>query len=320
MQYMDKQPKILIVDDNKVNVELLRTQLKPYPYDLETAYDGEEALAKVQKTNPDLILLDLMMPKVSGFEVCRAIKQNKETQFIPVIVITALQELDDKLKAIELGADDFLIKPINRLELTTRIKSLLHLKSLHDDLDTSENILFSLAGALEAKDFYTRGHSERVGDLGFKMGRKLGLSERQLEAIRKGSLLHDIGKIGVKETILLKPGKLTDEEMAHIKSHPKRGFDICSPLRSIEDCLPIIRSHHERIDGQGYPDGLRGEDIPLLAKIIAVADSFDAMTTDRPYRKGMTKEQALKIYENERDGGQWEPELVDILVEVLKEE
>ncbi|MFH1874534.1 MAG: HD domain-containing phosphohydrolase [Pseudomonadota bacterium] len=317
---MDKRPKILIVDDNRVNVELLRTQLKPYPYDLETAFDGEDALDKVNKTNPDLILLDLMMPKVSGFEVCKAIKRNKNTQFIPIIVITALQELDDKLKAIELGADDFLIKPINRLELTTRIKSLLHVKSLHDDLDTSESILFSLAQALEAKDFYTRGHSERVGELALKIAKRLGLSERQLEAIRKGSLLHDIGKIGVKETILLKPGKLTDEEMAHIKSHPKRGFDICSPLRSIEECLPIIRSHHERLDGQGYPDGLRGEDIPLLARITAVADSFDAMTTDRPYRKGMTKEQALKICENEKSSGQWDPQIVDILLEVLKED
>ncbi len=314
---MDKNPKILIVDDNKVNVELLRTQLKHYNYDLDVAYDGEEALDKVRTTKPDLVLLDLMMPKISGFEICKSIKRNKDTQFIPVIVITALQELDDKLKAIELGADDFLVKPINRLELVTRIKSLLHMKFLHDDLDTSESILFSLAQALEAKDFYTRGHSERVADIAVQLAAAMGFSEREQENFRRGGLLHDIGKIGIKESILLKPGKLTEEEMAHIRSHPARGYDICSPLKSLEPCLPIIRSHHERMDGQGYPDGLKDEAIPLPARITAVADAFDAMTTDRPYRRGMTKETAIKIFENEIDSGQWDPAVVKTLIKLL---
>jgi len=314
---MNEKPKILIVDDNKVNVELLRTQLKHYQYDLDTAYDGEEALEKIQTNQPDLVLLDLMMPKISGFEICKRIKHNKHTQFIPVIVITALQELDDKIKAIELGADDFLVKPINRLELVTRIKSLLHMKFLHDDLDTSESILFSLAQALEAKDFYTRGHSERVADIAVRLATHLGLSEREQENLRRGGLLHDIGKIGIKESILLKPGKLTEEEMAHIRSHPARGFDICSPLKTLEPCLPIIRSHHERIDGQGYPDGLKGDDIPLPARITAVADAFDAMTTDRPYRKGMTEATAIKIFENEIDSGQWDPHVVRALIKIL---
>ena len=314
---MEKRPKILIVDDNKVNVELLRSQLKPYNYDLDFSYDGEDALAKVHGSKPDLVLLDLMMPKISGFEICRSIKQNKETQFIPVIVITALQELDDKLKAIELGADDFLVKPINRLELTTRIKSLLHVKSLHDDLDTSESILISLAEALEAKDFYTRGHSDRVAHIVVLIGKQLGLSDRELDFMRKGSLLHDIGKIAIKESILLKPGKLTEEEMAHVRSHPARGYDICAPLKSLEPCLAIIRSHHERMDGEGYPDQLKGDEIPLTAKVTAVADAFDAMTTDRPYRKGMSKETALKIFNNEIDSGQWDPKVVKALLEVM---
>lgn len=315
---MEKKPRILIVDDNKVNVELLRSQLKPYQYELEVSYDGEDALAKIASRPPDLVLLDLMMPKISGFEICKSIKQNKETQFIPVIVITALQELDDKLKAIELGADDFLVKPINRLELTTRIKSLLHMKSLHDDLDTSEAILISLAEALEAKDFYTRGHSDRVAQIVVTIAKHMGIKERELDFMRKGSLLHDIGKIGIKESILLKPGKLTDEEMAHIRSHPSRGYDICAPLKSLEPCLTMIRSHHERIDGEGYPDGLKGEEIPLPAKITAVADAFDAMTTDRPYRKGMNKDTALKIFENEIDSGQWDPDVVKVLLDVMR--
>lgn len=316
---MERRPKVLIVDDTKVNVDLIRSYLRHSPYDIEVSYDGEDALAKIRQTIPDIVLLDLMMPRISGFEICRIIKQNKDTQFIPVIVITALQELDDKLKAIELGADDFLVKPINQLELTTRVKSLLHVKSLHDDLDTSENILFSLVQALEAKDFYTRGHSDRVAEVAVLIGQSLGLTERELDFIRKGSLLHDIGKIGIKEGILLKPGKLTEEEMAHIRSHPKRGYDICAPLKSIEPCLPIIRSHHERMDGEGYPDGLKDDEIPLWARITAAADAFDAMTTDRPYRKGMGKKIALKIFENEIDSGQWDPKIVKTLLKVLRE-
>ncbi|MFH1653763.1 MAG: HD domain-containing phosphohydrolase [Pseudomonadota bacterium] len=315
---MRDKPQILIVDDNKVNVELLKSQLKPFSYNLDCAYDGEEALSKINESHPDLVLLDLMMPKISGFEICRSVKQNKKTQFIPIIVITALQELDDKIKAIELGADDFLVKPINRLELTTRIKSLLHLKSLHDDLDTSESILFSLVQALEAKDFYTKGHSERVAHLATEIGRIANLGDKELDYLHKGGLLHDIGKIGIKESILLKPGKLTPEEMAHIKSHPSRGYEICSPLKTLGPCLSIIRSHHERIDGEGYPDGLKGKDIPILAKITAVADSFDAMTTDRPYRRGMTEEAALKIFRNEIDSGQWDAEIVKLLIKVLE--
>lgn len=311
--------KILIVDDNKVNVELIRAQLKPYNYNIQVAYDGEEALEKVEKNPPDIVLLDLMMPKISGYEVCRSIKENKKTQFIPIIVITALQELDDKIKAIELGADDFLVKPFNKLELSTRIKSLLHMKSLHDDLENSENILFSLAEALEAKDVYTRGHSDRVANIGVSIAKQLGLSKRDIEIIHKGGLLHDIGKIGVKEDILLKPGKLTDEEMKHVQSHPKIGYDICQPLKSIEEALPCIRSHHERFDGGGYPDGLRDNEIPLKGQIMAVADAFDAMVTDRPYREGMSQDTAIKIFNDEINSGQWNPELVRVLLKVLGE-
>lgn len=311
--------KILIVDDNKVNVELVRAQLKPYKYCIQIAYDGEEALEKIDKDPPDIVLLDLMMPKISGYEVCRSIKQNKKTQFIPVIIITALQELDDKIKAIELGADDFLVKPFNKLELTTRIKSLLHMKSLHDDLETSENILFSLAGALEAKDLYTRGHSERVAEIAIAIAQGMGLPKREIDIIQKGGLIHDIGKIGVKEYILLKPGKLTEEEMKNVQMHPQIGYDICAPLKSLEEALPCIRSHHERIDGKGYPDGLKGDEIPLKGQIMAIADAYDAMVTDRPYRKGMTRKIAIKIFEDEIDSGQWNPELVRILLKILKD-
>ena len=309
--------RVLIVDDNRVNVELLKAQLKPYGYELDTAYDGEEALAKIQQCHPDLVLLDLMMPKVSGYEVCRSIKQNKDTQFIPVIIITALSELDDKIKAIELGADDFLVKPFNKLELTSRIKSLLNVKSLHDDLDRSENILFSLVKALEAKDVYTSGHSERVAHYGTQLAKYIGLEEKEIEVLRKGALLHDIGNIGVKEDVLLKPGAFTPAEMEHIKIHPAVGYDICKPLKSIAPCLCVIRSHHERVDGEGYPDHLCSKDIPLIAKITSVADSYDAMVTDRPYRKKMAKEEALKIFEKEKKNGQWDPVVVEAFLAMM---
>ncbi len=311
-------PKILIVDDNKVNVELIRAQLKRYDYELQAAYDGEEALAKIAQDPPDLVLLDLMMPKISGYEVCKTIKQNKETQFIPVIVITALQELDDKLKAIELGADDFLVKPFNKIELTTRIRSLLHMKTLHDDLERTENILFSLARAIDAKDPYTKGHSDRVAHYALTLATAVGMQERDLEHIRRGSLVHDIGKIGIHDTVLQKPGRLTDEEMAEIMTHPARGFDICSPLRSLRPCLPCIRSHHERFDGKGYPDGLVGHDIPVFGQIVAIADTFDAMTTDRPYRKAMTADEAIQIFSDGLQQGQWNPEYATIFIELIR--
>ena len=312
--------KILIVDDNPVNIDLLKAQLKPYAYSIDSALDGEEALKKIHNQHPDLVLLDLMMPKISGYEVCRQIKQNKDTQFIPVIIITALSELDDKLKAIELGADDFLVKPFNKLELITRIKSLLNLKEMHDDVDRSENILFSLVRALEAKDGYTRGHSERVSLWSVMLARELKVGEKEIEVLRKGALLHDIGKIGVKEDVLLKPGRLSPDELTHIQTHPSVGFEICKPLKSLTPCLCCIRSHHERIDGGGYPDHLHDKDIPFIAKIISVVDGYDAMVTDRPYRKKMAKEDAVRIFEKEKKLGQWDPFIVEVFLEILKKQ
>jgi len=314
----ERPPRVLIVDDNQANVELLRMQLRPYEYVLEIAYNGEEALEKVKSFGPDLILLDLMMPKMDGYEVCQIIKNDKNTWFIPVIIVTALRELQDKLKAIEIGADDFLIKPYNKLELITRVKSLLRLKEMHDDLDTSEDILFSLAQALEAKDNYTRGHSERVAKYSSDLAVAIGLTPREVEIIRKGALLHDIGKIGIRESVLCKPGPLTADEIEHVREHPVRGYEICCRLKSLSPTLSVIRNHHERFDGAGHPDGFGHDDIPLPARIASIADSYDAMTTNRPYRKGMKADFAVEIFAKERDMGQWDPRLVDEFVKLLR--
>jgi len=315
-----KKHRILIVDDNSTNVELLEAQLKPFGYEMDKAYDGEEALKKMEEKLPDLLLLDLMMPRLSGYEVCKKIKSDPETQFIPVIVITALKDLTDKIKAIEMGADDFLMKPFNKVELVTRVKSLLKLKDLYDDVDRSETIIFTLAEMLEAKDVYTRGHSERVAKYSVMLGRYIGLSERDQEWIRRGALLHDVGKIGIRESILNKPEKLSQEELYHIRSHPARGCEICKTLNSLSPLLPIIRHHHERVDGLGYPDGVSGNDLTMGPRVVSIADSYDAMTSNRPYRQGIPPAEAIKIFEKEKDSGQWDPDLVDQFIKLIKSE
>lgn len=316
----EKKPKVLIVDDNTTNVELLLAQLRNYPYELQTAYDGEAALKSIENDPPDLVLLDLMMPKVSGYEVCQNIKTHKKTQFIPVIIITALKELEDKIRAIEMGADDFLMKPFNKVELVTRVKSLLKLKELYDDVDSSETIIFTLAEMLEAKDVYTRGHSERVSRYAVLLARYIGLNEVDQELIRRGALLHDVGKIGVQEIVLNKPEKLSQEELAHIRSHPARGCEICRSLKSLAPVLPIIRHHHERVDGRGYPDGISGNDLSVGPRVVSIADAYDAMTSNRPYRKGIQPAEALKIFERESGNGQWDPELVTQFIKMIKVE
>lgn len=315
---IDTRPLILIVDDNPTNVELISVQLKPFNYRIEKTYDGEQALESIRKEAPDLILLDLMMPGMSGFEVCRQLKSDPKTHLIPTIIVTALRELDDKLKAIELGCDDFLMKPYNKLELVTRVKSLLRVKELYDALDDSESIVFTLAETLEAKDVYTRGHSERVAKFSILLGRHLQLTEKELEMLKRGSLLHDIGKVGVKDAVLNKEAKLTAEELAHIRTHPARGYEICKKLKSFKHLLPIIRSHHERWDGKGHPDGMKGDEIPYLARICAITDAFDAMTSNRPYRKGIPPKNAANIFEREIDSGQWDPVLLKAFIDLIR--
>ncbi|EKD42228.1 MAG: Response regulator receiver modulated metal dependent phosphohydrolase [uncultured bacterium] len=310
--------KVLVVDDNPTNVELISVQLKPFNYELRKAYDGEQALEMVRQEAPDLILLDLMMPRLSGYEVCRILKNDPATQLIPIIIVTALKELDDKLKAIELGADDFLMKPYNKLELVTRVKSLLRVKLLYDALDSCESVVFTLAEALEAKDVYTRGHSERVSKYSVMLGEFLKLTGEEIKELHRGSLLHDIGKVGIKETILNKESKLTSEEIAHIRSHPARGYEICKGLKSFKNLLPIIRNHHERWDGKGHPDGIAGLEITLGARICSITDAYDAMTSNRPYRKGINPLQAADIFEREQMSGQWDPELLVQFVKLIR--
>lgn len=314
----DQQSKILIVDDDPRNVKLLNAFLLPYNHDIFKAYSGEEALSIIKKVDIDLVLLDVMMPDMDGYEVCRRIKKNEATRMVPIIMVTALDDTEARVKGIEVGVDDFITKPPNRVELMARINSLLKVNALNKKLTHIESVIISMANAVEAKDAYTQGHIERVANLAVALGRKLGLSAVETDALWYSGILHDIGKIGVPRNILNKPGPLDTEEWEIVKCHPVTSFNICLPLKKIlGPALEAIRHHHEKIDGSGYPDGLKGDDISLLARILAVVDIFDALDTDRPYRKGMPREQTFKILCNEANEGKLDTIIVAQLMEML---
>ena len=302
---------ILVADDQAPNRELLEELLTPHGCKVVTVPDGAAALEELTRTRFDLVLLDVMMPHLNGFEVCEKIKNNPDTYLIPVIMITALSDKQDRIEGIKAGADDFLTRPLDRTELLARVRSLLKLKQRTDELERAESVLFSLARSIEGKDPYTHGHCERLSDYSTRLGEHLGLSEDQLIALRRAGIVHDVGKIAVPDAILLKPGSLTADEWKLIREHPTVGERICAPLKSFRFVLPIIRHHHEKFDGSGYPDGLRGQDIPITARVLQVVDVYDALTTDRPYKKAFSITDALQTMKEEVAKGWWDPRIFD---------
>ena len=308
------QARILVVDDDALIRQILADQLVEAGYLVSTARDGEEALAKVAAESPDLVLLDVIMPRLDGFEVCRRLKSDERTILIPVVMITVLTATQERIKGIEVGADDFLSKPFNPQELMTRVRSLLRLKRHTDELENVETVLFSLAVSVEAKDPWTNQHCDRLARTSVALGKTLGLPRNQLKALQRGGMLHDLGKIATPEGILLKSGPLTGSERAVIQEHPIIGERICAPLKSLRHVLPIIRHHHERWDGRGYPDGLAGEAIPLTARILQTVDIYDALISTRPYRLGYSREQACAILQQESAKGWRDTQLVNAFV------
>ena len=304
-------PMVLVVDDSAANRELIEACLADVQCQVRLAPDGPSALAAIEVSAPDLILLDVQMPGMDGYTVCRRIKANPSMRLVPVVMITALSRSEDRIQALEAGADDFMSKPVERLELVARVRSALRLKSVYDRLDSAEQVIFSLAAAVEAKDAYTERHTSRVAEAARHLGLRMGLPDEDLEALYRGGLIHDIGKIGVPDAVLLKPGPLNSSEMMLMRSHPEIGENILRPLRTGSDLLPIVRHHHEAFDGHGYPDGLRGTAIPLLARIVSVCDAFDALTSDRPYRARLGEHEAISILTGGA-GRQWDPELVNL--------
>ncbi len=303
--------RILIVDDESAARIALATLLRREGFEVRDVSNGDAALTESASFRPDLILLDIVMPGMDGFEVCRRVKATPETRLTPVVLITGLSATEDRIKGINAGADDFLSKPIDFNELLARTRSLLRLKQYTDELENAEGVLFSLALSIEARDPYTSGHCERLAEVSARLGEKLGLPEEDIKALRRAGIVHDIGKVVVPDAILLKPGPLSADEIAMMQKHPVVGERICAPLRTFRLVLPIIRHHHERHDGSGYPDGLRGDEIPVSAAILQLADVYDALTTDRPYRKALPPQAALQIMDEEATRGWWDRNLFD---------
>jgi putative two-component system response regulator len=302
------------VDDEVENLQLLTAWLTREGYNVVTASDGEEALAAVASAHPDLVVMDVLMPKLSGYDACEQIKHSPATRLIPVVLITALHDREDKIRGINAGADDFLTKPVDPHELKARARSLVRLKRYTDDLDSAESVIMSLALVIEARDAYTDGHCQRLAAYATALGTALKMTDEELAALFRGGYLHDIGKIGIRDEILLKPGRLTDSEYRQIKEHPVIGDRLCGELRSLRHVRPIVRHHHERLDGSGYPDGLEGDAIPLLAQIMGIVDVYDAVTTTRPYKAAASPEQAYAELMDEVHEGWRRRDLVDAFI------
>jgi putative two-component system response regulator len=308
---------ILIVDDDEDQRTVLAWLLRRQGFEAIAAENGQAALEMVAREEPDLVLLDVNMPGLDGFEVCQRIKKNPDTRLIPVVLVTTLSATQDRVRGIEAGADDFLSKPVDRSELLARVRSLLNLKGYVDELERAEAVLFSLARSIEARDASTGEHCERLAGYSVRLGQRIGLPEEQITALHRGGVLHDIGKVAVPDAILLKPGPLTPEEVEIMKQHTIVGERICSPLKTLRLVLPIIRHHHEKLDGSGYPDGLKGEEIPLIARVLQIVDVYDALTTRRPYNKGvLSRQQALETMERGVKDGWWDPRLFDEFVKM----
>jgi putative two-component system response regulator len=272
----------------------------------------------VEREQPDLVLTDVLMPKFTGFEVCSRIKQNKATRLTPVVLITALADSEDRIQGINAGADDFLTKPVNRHELRARVSSLVRLKRYTDDLDSAESVILSLALVIEARDAYTDGHCQRLATYATALGTVLDLTEEQQAALYRGGYLHDVGKIGIPDAVLLKPGRLNAAEYEQIKQHPVIGDRLCGGMRSLRQVRSIVRHHHERLDGSGYPDHLKGDAIPLLAQIMGIVDLYDAVTTQRPYKRAMAPEQGFEELRGEVKQGWRRGDLVETFISVVE--
>jgi putative two-component system response regulator len=313
---MEPNGKVLVVDDYEPNAKGMRDLLVSAGHTVRVAYNGNDALRLASDDAPDLVLLDVVMPGMSGVEVCRELKARNDTRLTPVVLITGSQDRGHRLAGLDAGADDFLSKPIDVAEFRTRVRSLLRMKRLTDELESTEAIMTMLGQIVEARDPYTEGHCERLAQYATALGAALGLDPFDLDTLNRGAALHDVGKIAVPDGVLLKQGRLSSEEMMLMKQHPVVGDNLCRTVRSLERVRPIVRSHHEREDGRGYPDGLSAGEIPLLAQIVGVVDVFDALTTNRPYRRAMTTDAAYEILLTDAASGWCAVELVETFIDL----
>jgi putative two-component system response regulator len=312
-----RRSRILVVDDADSVRLLFQRLLGSDGHEVICAVDGVSALDAVAEHQPDVILLDVAMPQMDGLEVCRRLKANPATRLTPVVLVTGRADLSDRLRGLDAGADEILEKPVHPHELRARVRSLSRVKYLIDELDSAESAFLALAMTIEARDPMTNGHCERLALHGVRVGTALGLPEDDLEALHRGGVLHDVGKVGIPDAILLKPGRLTADELTLMKRHPDIGDGLCAPLQSLKRVRPIIRFHHERIDGSGYPLGLRGDEVPLLAQIIGIVDVFDALTSPRPYRGPLGWQEAVAYLRAEAADGRFATRYVEAFLDTL---
>lgn len=322
---------VLIVDDEYAGRETLQSVLEGEGYQLAMAENGMQAIEKAKELLPDVILLDVMMPGMTGFEVCQRIRSDPEIAEIPIIVLTALDDRESLLTALKAGADDFISKPFDRYELRARLLGITRLnryqKLIQERTKLQEANAQLLAAyeatiagwsrALDLRDHETEGHSRRVTELTEKLAMALGMSGEEIMHLRRGALLHDMGKIGIPDSILHKPDKLTDEEWVIMRKHPQLAYDMLHTVEYLHPALEIPLNHHEKWDGTGYPRGLKGEAIPLSARLFAVVDVWDALTSDRPYRKAWSEEEALN-YIREQSGKHFDPQVVELFFKLIQ--
>jgi putative two-component system response regulator len=322
---------ILIVDDEYIGRETLQSVLEGEGYELEMAENGFQAIEKAKKLLPDVILLDVMMPGMTGFEVCRRIRSDPQIAEIPIIILTALDDRESLLNALKAGADDFVSKPFDRFELRARLLGITRLnryqKLLQERaklreanaqlLNAYETTIESLSHALDLRDRETEGHSRRVTELTIQLAQALNISEEEITHYRRGALLHDMGKIGIPDSILQKPDTLSEEEWVIMRKHPQLAYDMLYPIEYLHPALDIPYSHHEKWDGSGYPRGLKSEEIPMSARLFAVADVWDALTSDRPYRAAWSEEEALQDI-REQSGKHFDPNVVELFFKVVQ--
>lgn len=295
--------KILVIDSDPADADELSAVLTKEGHQSLSAPDGNGLVELIGTEHPDVILLDVALPGSCGFELCFTLKHNPVTRMIPLVLITGSQRREDRTRGLEAGADDFFTRPINVDELRARLRWLVRLKRYTDDLESAQTIIRSLAMTIEARDPGTGGHCQRLARYAAALGAALNLAEEDLEVLRDGGFLHDIGKVAVPDVILLKPGRLTRDEREQMQRHTIIGDSLCGKFRSLARVRSIVRHHHERIDGSGYPDGLNGEAVPFLAQIISLVDSFDALTTVRPYKPALSREDAYDALMKEVNRG-----------------
>jgi len=311
--------RVLIIDDDAGVRRLLRKLLTAARYGVEEFGEAGPGLARIREEAPDLVLLDLRLPDRSGHDVLEEIRSDPRTRLLPVVMLTGYATSEEKIRATRAGVTDFLAKPFFPEELLPRVRSLVLLKQFSDEHEHAEHVILTLARTIDARDPYTAGHSGRVADHADNIARRLGLDPPSRTDMRRGALFHDLGKIVVPDAILHKPGKLTDEERRVIEEHPVVGRELLSPMRTMRKTLPIVYSHHERLDGSGYPEGIAGDAIPITVRIVTVCDAFDALTHDRSYRNALSVPTAFEVLEEGVRKGWWDGQAVAALRAVIAE-